>query len=107
MNTNLTDEQIFLLHKIAMEARTQSKDELVDALLSCWEGRFRQKQVFLAASKDAGYVFKFNEGTPCLPIECDDVEEFLLEEDTEFVQDMIDEANFVLDMEEIVMTKDE
>ena len=90
-----------------MEAKTQSKDELVDALLSCWEGRFRQKQVFLAASKEAGYVFKFNEGSPCFPLEDDDSDELIFEEETEVFQDMIDEANFVLDMEEIVMTKDE
>lgn len=62
------------------------------------------------ASKDAGFAFKFTEGVACLPSreeEDNDSDMALLEEDEETLQDMIDSANFELDMDAIVLGNDE
>ncbi len=58
----LTAEQQFMLHRIALEIQSLSRDELHQALLDCWEARFRQKQSFIASAKEAGFSFQFNEG---------------------------------------------
>ena len=73
------------------------------------EDKFRQKQIFLAASKDAGFAFKFTEGVACLPTREEDEESdiALLEEDEETLQDIVDSANFELDMDAIVLGNDE
>ena len=68
MNPDLTMEQAYMLHKVALQVRDLSKEELIEALLDSLEDKFRQKQVFLAASRDAGFAFKFNEGTAILPL---------------------------------------
>ena len=109
MNANLTMEQTYLLHKIAIEARDSSREELVEALLNCWEDRFRQKQVFLAASKEAGFAFKFNEGAAFFPSDEDENEVVAvhLSEEDESLKEMIDSANFELDMDAIVLGRDE
>ena len=110
MNPELTMEQAYMLHKIGLEIKNYSREDLTEALLDCWEGRFRQKQVFLMASKDAGFAFKFTEGVACLPSreeEDSDSDMALLEEDEETLQDMIDSANFELDMDAIVLGNDE
>ena len=106
---DLTDEQTFMLHRIAIETRGYSRDELIEELLGCWEDKFRQKQVFLAASKDAGFAFRFNEGiaiTSTTSEEGDGIEAELDEEE-DALQDILDSANFELDMDAIVLGKDE
>lgn len=109
MNPELTMEQAYLLHKIALEIKNYSRDDLIEALLDCWEGRFKQKQVFLMASKDAGFAFKFTEGVACLPTREEEADSdiALLEEDEETLQDIVDSANFELDMDAIVLGNDE
>ena len=62
------------------------------------------------ASKDAGFAFKFTEGVACLPTREEEEEESdiaLLEEDEETLQDIVDSANFELDMDAIVLGNDE
>jgi|TARA_X000001036_G_scaffold390720_1_gene388541 hypothetical protein len=60
------------------------------------------------ASKDAGFAFKFTEGVACLPTrEEEDSDIALLEEDEETLQDIVDSANFELDMDAIVLGNDE
>ncbi len=107
MNPDLTPEQKFMLHRIAIETRSLSRDELIEELLSCWEGRFAQKQAFLAASKESGFVFKFHEGSAYMPSsEGDEVVEYCLADDDiddDDLQEVYESANFELDMEEIVL----
>ena len=110
MNPDLTMEQAYLLQKIALEIRDYSREDLIAALLDCWEGRFTQKQVFLMASKDAGFAFKFTEGTASLPsriMEDNDTDLAFCEEEEESLQDIIDSTNFELDMDAIVLGNDE
>ena len=110
MNPELTMEQAYLLHKISLEIRNYSREDLIEALLDCWEGRFKQKQVFLTASQDAGFAFKFTEGVAFLPakeVDDDDSDVALSEKDEETLQEMLDSANFELDMDAIVLGKDE
>ena len=61
------------------------------------------------ASKDAGFAFKFTEGVACLPAREEEEESdiALLEEDEETLQDIVDSANFELDMDAIVLGNDE
>ena len=61
------------------------------------------------ASKDAGFAFKFTEGVSWLTTreEEDESDIALLEEDEETLQDIVDSANFELDMDAIVLGNDE
>ncbi len=101
-----------MLHRIAIETKDLSRDELIEALLGCWEGRFVQKQAFLAASKDAGFVFKFNEGSAFIPPteEQESTDSFLClfddEEEDEF-EEVFESQSFELDMEAIVLDKED
>ena len=113
MIPDLTPEQKFMLHRIAIETRDLSRDELIEELLGCWEGRFAQKQAFLAASKQAGFAFKFNEGSAYLPA-TEEKEEASsgvclwdddLEEDE--YEEVFESHNFELDMEAIVLDKED
>tara|TARA_B100001250_G_scaffold69684_1_gene55967 strand:+ start:2332 stop:2661 length:330 start_codon:yes stop_codon:yes gene_type:complete len=105
---DLTDEQTFMLHKIAIETRGYSRDELIEELLGCWEDKFRQKQAFLTASRDAGFAFRFNEGIAITaPVEGEEVDTGLDDEGDDALQDILDFANFELDMDAIVLGKDE
>ena len=68
----LTSEQQFLLKRVEMEASHLSKEELVDALVDCWEQRFRLKQAFMEYSREAGLNFRLEEHrSPYAP---DDIE---------------------------------
>ena len=108
MNPDLTMEQAYMLRKIAHEVKSYSRDDLIEALLDCWEGKFRQKQVFLMASQDAGFAFKFTEGSAFLPLREEDDGDLLISEDEEeSLQDVIDSTNFELDMDAIVLGSDE
>ena len=112
MIPDLTPEQKFMLHRIAIETRDLSRDELIEELLGCWEARFVQKQAFLVASKDAGFVFKFNEGSAFLPaIQDKDADSFLCLCDEELEDDELEEVyesqSFELDMEAIVLDKED
>jgi hypothetical protein len=110
MNPDLTMEQSYMLHKMALEVKDYSREDLIEALLASWEDRFRQKQVFLAASKDAGFAFRFSEGNAFLPStdgEGDLVEMDLFMDTTEELQAVIDSNNFDLDMDAIVLGQDE
>ncbi|MCH2532758.1 MAG: hypothetical protein MK127_08130 [Dehalococcoidia bacterium] len=112
MIPDLTPEQKFMLHRIAIETRDLSRDELIEELLGCWEARFVQKQAFLVASKDAGFVFKFNEGSAFLPATQDkDTDSFLCLCDEELEDDELEEVyesqSFELDMEAIVLDKED
>lgn len=117
MNPDLTPEQKFMLHRIAIETRDLSRDELIEELLGCWEGRFVQKQAFLAASKDAGFVFKFNEGSAFVPATTtkdstkDSTDSFLCLCDDDLEEDELEEVyesqSFELDMEAIVLDQED
>ena len=112
MIPDLTPEQKFMLHRIAIETRDLSRDELIEELPGCWEARFVQKQAFLVASKDAGFVFKFNEGSAFLPATQDkDTDSFLCLCDEELEDDELEEVyesqSFELDMEAIVLDKED
>ena len=105
---DLSDEQTFMLHRIAIETRGYSRDELIEELLGCWEDKFRQKQVFLAASKNAGFAFKFNEGIAITSFTDEEGEPIdVMEKDEDTLQDIVDSANFELDMDAIVLGKDQ
>ena len=104
---DLTDEQTFMLHRIAIETRGYSRDELIEELLGCWEDKFRQKQAFLAASKNAGFAFKFNEGIAVTSFADEDGDEVDVDGDTNALEEIVNTANFELDMDAIVLGNDE
>ena len=114
MEPSLTLEQSYLLRRIGIEAQDLSREELIKALLACWEVRFRQKQMFMESSRSAGYVFKMNEGGMLLPPESEsDFEEIFgyvpsEEEADEYMKYLCENFNMEeLDMEEIVLESDE
>lgn len=106
---SLTQEQQFMLHRISLEVQTYSKDELIEALLACWEARFRQKQTFVASSHEAGFSFNLNEGVAFMPETA--VEEFeaangympTWEDAEDYLETVQENVGMELDMEAIVL----
>tara|TARA_R100000458_G_C8084556_1_gene117855 strand:+ start:22 stop:360 length:339 start_codon:yes stop_codon:yes gene_type:complete len=112
MNEKLTLEQSYLLRRIALEARDLSREELINALLACWEGRFRQKQAFMESSRSAGYVFRLNEGGLLQAPNESDLEEVFgyvptEEEAEDYMRTLWESATMELDMDEIVLESDD
>ena len=109
----LTQEQKYLLRRVEIEARTMSKDELVEALCTSWEARFRLKQTFIANSRNAGFVFFLEERHPWQQPETREEFTELMgyepteEEAEEYLRDMWEAATMELDMDEIVLTPDD
>lgn len=107
----LTSEQQFLLKRVEMEASHLSKEELVDALVDCWEQRFRLKQAFMEYSREAGLNFRLEEHrSPYAPDDIEDLTQVFGYEPTdeeaiEYYQAMY-ESNMELDMDEIVLGND-
>lgn len=113
MRDDLTQEQQFMLQRITLEIKDYSKEELIEALLSCWEARFRQKQIFLASSQEAGFAFAFNDGIAVMPEAA--VKEFeqshgykpTWEDAEDYMESIAEEACMELDMEAIVLEPEE
>lgn len=113
MDENLTTEQQYLLRRIELESADLSKDELIAALLDCWEARFRQKQVFLSTTRSAGYVFKMDEGATLFAPETD--EDFTEifgylpteEEAEDYMRGLWENATMELDMDAIVLESED
>jgi hypothetical protein len=111
--TQLTTEQQYLLRRVAVEAQELSRDELIEALCDCWEGRFLQKQIFACSSREAGFVFQIEERFPQQLPETE--EEFTAifgylpteEEAMAYINNLREVATMELDMDEIVLTPDD
>lgn len=107
----LSAEQQFLLKKVEMEAEELSKEELIDALVDCWEQRFRLKQVFQEYTREAGISFRLEEArSPYAPESIEDLTAILGYEPTDeealdYYQEMY-ESNMYIDMDEIVLGTD-
>lgn len=109
----LTAEQQFMLHRMALEIQSLSRDELHQALLDCWEARFRQKQSFIASAKEAGFSFQFNEGIAVMPATA--VEEFedfhghapTWEDAEDYLEQIQENVHMELDMDAIVLEPEE
>ena len=107
----LTSEQLFLLKRVEMEASHLSKEELVDALVDCWEQRFMLKQAFLTHSRETGLSFRLEEHrSPYAPENLEDLTQVFgyeptNEEAVEYYQSMY-ESNMEIDMDEIVLGND-
>ncbi len=109
LNADLTQEQNFFLHRIALEAQSYSRDELIEALLDCWEAKFRQKQTFVVSSKEAGFSFNLNEGIAVMPETV--VEEFekanghapTWEDAEDYLENIQENVSMELDMDAIVL----
>lgn len=108
----LTEEQQFILRKIEIEAQELDREELIDALLDCWEVRFRLKQTFMELSREAGITFKLEEAQSSSAPEClEDLEEIFgyepsEEETVEFMKSVYENATMELDMDEIILGGD-
>ena len=72
MQEKITQEQAFHLRRVELEAQEMSKEELIGALLDCWEARFQQKQIFQASSRAAGLMFRLDEEEPCYVLESEE-----------------------------------
>lgn len=109
----LTQEQKYLLRRVEIEARAMSKDQLVEALCTSWEARFKLKQTFLANSREAGFLFFLEERHPWQrPETREEFMEVLGYEPTEseaedYLREMWEAATMELDMDEIVLTPDD
>tara|TARA_Y100000589_G_scaffold332248_1_gene390755 strand:+ start:6606 stop:6947 length:342 start_codon:yes stop_codon:yes gene_type:complete len=107
----LTQEQQFLLKRVEMEAAHLSKEELIDALVDCWEARFRLKQAFTEYSRDAGMAFRLEEArSPYAPETIEDLTQLFGYEPTDeealdYYQSVF-ESNMEVDMDEIVLGHD-
>lgn len=110
---DLTQEQKYLLRRVEIEARAMSKDQLVEALCTSWEARFKLKQTFLANSREAGFLFFLEERHPWQQPETrEEFTEVLGYEPTEseaedYLREMWEAATMELDMDEIVLTPDD
>ena len=107
----LSCEQEYLLRAIAQESMEMNKEELILALLGCWEARFRQKQVFLSTCKSAGYVFKLDEGATYSPESIEDLEKIFgyepsEEETRDYYKSLHETVTMSVDMNEIVLDSD-
>lgn len=113
MEEELTMEQTFILHRLAEEAKGMSREQLISALIESWEMRFRIKQNFMATTREAGYMFKMEERRPTRQPETEDeLAEILGYEPTEeeianYMRDVWENATMELDMDEIVLSRDE
>ena len=109
----LTQEQKYLLRRVEIEARAMSKDELVEALCTSWEARFKLKQTFIANSREAGFMFFLEERHPWQQPETrEEFAEILGYEPTEdeaedYLREMWEVATMELDMDDIVLTPDD
>ncbi len=109
MDEQLTIEQQCMMRVIALEAENMSKEELIRTLLSCWEGRFRQKQIFVATCRSAGFAFRLDEGANfSTPESLEDLEKVFGyvptdEEADEYIQSILETATMELDMDAIVL----
>jgi hypothetical protein len=109
----LTQEQKYLLRRVEIEARAMSKDELVEALCTSWEARFKLKQTFIANSRNAGFIFFLEERHPWQQPETkEEFTEILGYEPTEdeaeeYLREMWEVATMELDMDDIVLTPDD
>lgn len=110
---DLTLEQSFIINKLSIEIHSYNREELIAALLECWEARFRQKQAFLDSAKEAGFNFRLNEGIALIPgTVVDDFEDEhgyvpSPDEAEAYMQDIYEEANMELDMDAIVLESEE
>lgn len=112
MEDELTLEQVFILHRLEVEAKGMSKEQLIAALLKSWEMRFLIKQNFLSTTREAGYAFRMEERQPPKQPE---TEEELIEaigyaptdkEVEDYMRNIWENATMELDMEEIVLSSD-
>jgi hypothetical protein len=108
----LTQEQKFILKRVELEAKDLNREELVEALLGCWEVRFQLKQSFMEFSRGAGIVFRVDEQRdPFSPDSMEDLESIFGYEPTEeeavnYIKDVYESATMELDMDEIVLGVD-
>ncbi len=108
----LTQEQKFVLKRVELEAKDLSRQELIEALLACWEERFQLKQSFREFSREAGIVFKLDEQrSPFSPSSLEELEEVFgyqpsEEEAMNYIKDVYESATMELDMDEIVLGVD-
>jgi len=112
MEEDLTLEQEYLLRSVAQDAMEMDKEELILALLSCWEARFRQKQVFLSTCRSAGYVFKLDEGDTSIPESLEDLIAIFgymptMEETRDYYKTVHETATMEVDMNEIVLESED
>jgi len=109
----LTTEQQYLLRRIELEIKELSRDELIAALLECWEARFRLKQTFLLTAREAGYVFKMEDGgTLFAPETEEDLAEIFgyaptEEEAEDYMRGLWENATMELDMDAIVLESED
>lgn len=109
----LTEEQQFILRRIEIEAQDLEKEELIDALLDCWEVRFRLKQTFMEFTREAGLSFRLEEAqSPSAPECLEDLEEIFgyepsEQETMEFMKSVYENATMELDMDEIILGGDQ
>jgi lysozyme family protein len=113
MDDQLSQEQMFMLRRVALEAKSMSREELIAALCASWEVRFQQKQYFTLVTRANGMVMRVEEKYPWPQPETE--EEFATamgfvpteEEAMQYLKQMHETATMELDMDEIVLTPDD
>lgn len=109
----LSPEQCYLLRRVAIEAETLDRDQLIAALCEAWEARFRLKQYFISTSRAAGFVFQVQEQCvwpqPESPAEFEAVFGYRpsAAELEAYYEQMWELATMELDMDAIVLTPDD
>lgn len=108
----LTQEQEFLLARLAHEARELTHTELVHALLEAWTEKFSLKALFEEILQEHGIFCQLQEKAPC----CDpsDVEGMAAlfgyipsdEELADYFDAAIENATMELDMDDIVLSRE-
>lgn len=111
-SAELTMEQQFLLSRLGIDAKGCTKQEVISALVDCWEQRMKQKNYCVALINSLGMTFRLEERA--IDVDWGSIEsitermgfEPTVEEATEFMSDIEESATMSLDMEAIVAAED-
>jgi hypothetical protein len=107
----LTEEQQFLLARVGVEAAELSRNELIQALIACWEQKLTMKQIYESVLDEHNISFRMQELMP-IDITSEEVLTGVFgyspsdQEAADYVVDAMESATMELDMDEIVLSDD-
>ena len=99
----LSQEQEFVLAAIGVEAAGMARQELIDALVSCWTQKFELHNIYQAVLAEHEISFRMQELKP-LEINSDQMLNSI--ETEELIEDVMESATMDLDMDAIVLSED-
>ena len=109
---DLSEEQEFVLARVAVDAQELSREELINALLQVWQVKLLQQQLYTQVMVDHGITFQIQEHFPVDLSEPGALDEIFGyepsdEEAANYVMGLVEGATMELDMDEIVLIQDD